>query len=72
MHQILGGGLVKIGKIEQKVKIPEVHSKIRYPWPDMKVGDSVLLRRMKGKGFILSSARSAVCTVLGPKDREAV
>jgi len=34
---------MKIGKIEQKVKIPEVHSKIRYPWPDMKVGDSVLI-----------------------------
>ena len=40
---------MKIGKIEKNVKIPEVHSKIRYPWPDMAVGDSVLIQAEKGE-----------------------
>ncbi len=34
---------MKIGKIEKNVEIPEVHSKVNYPWPDMKVGESVLI-----------------------------
>ena len=42
---------MKIGKIEQKVKIPEVHSKINYPWPDMKVGDSVLIQADEGESL---------------------
>ncbi len=42
---------MKIGKIEQKVKIPEVHSKVNYPWPDMKVGDSVLIQADEGESL---------------------
>ena len=34
---------MKIGKIENKVQIPEVHSKIKYPWAEMSVGDSVFI-----------------------------
>lgn len=40
---------MKIGKIEKSVKIPEVHSSIKYPWPDMKVGDSVLIEADEGE-----------------------
>ncbi len=40
---------MKIGKIEKEVKIPEVHSKIKYPWPEMKVNDSVLIQAEKGE-----------------------
>ncbi len=40
---------MKIGTIEKKVEIPAVHSKIKYPWPDMKVGDSVLIQAEKGE-----------------------
>ncbi len=40
---------MKIGKLEKEVKIPEVHSSIKYPWPDMKVGDSVLIQAEKGE-----------------------
>ncbi len=38
-----------IGKIEKNVSIPEVHSKIKYPWPDMKAGDSVFFKAEKGE-----------------------
>jgi hypothetical protein len=34
---------MKIGKIEKKVVIPEVHSKVKYPWSEMNVGDSVFI-----------------------------
>ncbi len=40
---------MKIYEIEQNVEIPEVHSKIKYPWPDMKVGDSVLINAEEGE-----------------------
>ena len=40
---------MKVGKIEKNVKIPEVHSKVKYPWPDMDVGDSVLVLADKGE-----------------------
>jgi hypothetical protein len=40
---------MKIGKIETKVEIPEVHSRIQYPWPGMQVGDSVLIQADEGK-----------------------
>ena len=40
---------MKIGKIEKGVKIPEVHSKMKYPWPEMEVGDSVLITAEKGQ-----------------------
>ncbi len=40
---------MKIGKIEKKVEIPAVHSKHKYPWPDMQVGDSVFIKADKGK-----------------------
>ncbi|SPD72683.1 hypothetical protein PITCH_A150002 [uncultured Desulfobacterium sp.] len=35
---------MKIGKIEKKVEIPAVHSKVKYPWHEMQVGDSVLIK----------------------------
>jgi hypothetical protein len=40
---------MKIGKIEKEVPIPEVHSKSKYPWPEMNVGDSVLIEAEKGE-----------------------
>ena len=39
---------MKIGKIEKKVEIPVVHSKVNYPWGEMEVGDSVLIIAEKG------------------------
>ena len=38
-----------IGKIEKDVKIPEGHSKMKDPWPEMTVGDSVLIQAEKGE-----------------------
>jgi hypothetical protein len=38
---------MKIGKIEKNVPFPEVHSKFRFPWPEMEVGDSVLIKTGK-------------------------
>lgn len=38
---------MKIREIEKGVKIPEVHSRINYPWPEMKVGESVLVEADK-------------------------
>ena len=40
---------MKIGNIEEKVEIPVVHSKYQYPWPQMEVGDSVLIQPDKGE-----------------------
>ena len=40
---------MKIGTIQKDVQIPEVHSKIKYPWPEMNVGDSVLIQAEKGE-----------------------
>ncbi len=40
---------MKIGKIEKNVAIPEVHSKIKFPWPAMEVGDSVLVKAGKSE-----------------------
>ncbi len=40
---------MKIQKIEENVPIPEVHSAIKYPWPNMKVGNSVLIVAEKGE-----------------------
>ncbi len=40
---------MKIYEIEKNVQIPAVHSKIKYPWPDMKVGESVLIQAEKGE-----------------------
>jgi len=40
---------MKIGKIELDVKIPEVRLRDNYPWPDMKVGDSVLIQADDGE-----------------------
>ncbi len=40
---------MKIGTIEKNVSIPEVHSKIMYPWPDMNVGDSVFFKAEEGE-----------------------
>jgi hypothetical protein len=40
--------IMKVGKIEKKVPVPVVHSKIKYPWHDMKVGESVLIEAEEG------------------------
>ena len=40
---------MKIGKIEKHVPMPEVHSKIKFPWAEMEVGDSVLVRIGSGE-----------------------
>ena len=40
---------MKIHKIENNVPIPDVHSRIKYPWPEMKVGDSVFIKAEKGE-----------------------
>ena len=53
---------MKIHKIEKDVPIPDVHSIIKYPWPEMEVGDSVFIKAGKGetptilKGIARSSA----------------
>ncbi|SPD75154.1 hypothetical protein PITCH_A450002 [uncultured Desulfobacterium sp.] len=40
---------MKIGKIEKRVPIPEVHSKVSFPWPAMEVGDSILVKAVQGE-----------------------
>ena len=40
---------MKIGKIEAKVAIPEVHSKHKYPWAEMEVEDSVFITAEDGE-----------------------
>jgi hypothetical protein len=54
---------MKIGKIENNVPIPQVRSKFNFPWPEMEVGDSILVKAGKSetvdtlKGKIKGSAR---------------
>lgn len=38
---------MKVGKIEKNVPFPEVHSKFKFPWHEMEVGDSVLIKTGK-------------------------
>jgi len=40
---------MKVGKIEKDVAFPEVHSKFKFPWPEMEVGDSVLIKTGKSE-----------------------
>ena len=40
---------MKVGKIEKGVPFPEVHSKFKFPWPEMEVGDSVLIKTGKAE-----------------------
>ena len=40
---------MQINGIEKNVPIPDVHSMVKYPWPDMEVGDSVLIQADKGE-----------------------
>ncbi len=42
---------MQIGKIEKDVKVPIVHSKFKYPWEDMEVGDSVFIAADKGESL---------------------
>ncbi|SPD71833.1 hypothetical protein PITCH_A1070007 [uncultured Desulfobacterium sp.] len=42
---------MKIGKIEKDRPIPEVNSRIKYPWSNMDVGDSVFFRVEKGESI---------------------
>ncbi len=44
---------MKIGAIEKNIKIPEVHSRVKYPWPTMKVGDSVFIQPSEGEPLAL-------------------
>ena len=38
---------MKVGKIDKNVPFPEVHSKFKFPWHEMEVGDSVLIKTGK-------------------------
>ncbi len=38
---------MEVGKIEKDVPFPEVHSKFAFPWHEMEVGDSVLIKAGK-------------------------
>ncbi|SPD72337.1 hypothetical protein PITCH_A1290014 [uncultured Desulfobacterium sp.] len=42
---------MKIGNIETKIEIPAVNSKNKYPWPQMEVGDSVLVQLEQGESL---------------------
>ena len=43
--------IMKIGTIEKGVEIPEVHSKMKYPWAEMEVGDSVFVEAEEGQSL---------------------
>jgi len=55
--------VMKFHKIENNVPIPDVHSKSKYPWPEMEVGDSVFIKAEEGEtptrlnGIVSSSVR---------------
>ena len=34
---------MKINKIQQNIPVPDVRSRVRYPWSRMEIGDSVLI-----------------------------
>ncbi len=38
---------MKINKVEKNVPIPVVHSKQKFPWGEMEVGDSVFVKATK-------------------------
>lgn len=40
---------MKIGKIESDIPFPEVTMHIDYPWPEMEVGESVLIQPDDGE-----------------------
>ncbi len=43
---------MKIGKVKQGVEIPKLNypkNEIAYPWPDMEVGDAVLIQPEAGE-----------------------
>ena len=40
---------MRIGKIEKNVKVPTVHSRFKFPWAEMKVGDSVFIETENGQ-----------------------
>jgi hypothetical protein len=42
---------MKIGKVEKKIPIPEVHSKNKYPWDKMEVDDSVFFEVEEGQSL---------------------
>ncbi len=42
---------MKIGKIEKSIKMPTIHSRCKYPWPDMKVGDSFFIAAREGESL---------------------
>ncbi len=54
---------MKIGGIDKNVEIPEVHSKVKYPWADMEAGDSVFIEADKGEELYVLKRR------IGPSAR---
>jgi hypothetical protein len=40
---------MKVKKAEKKVTNPVIHSKTKYPWAEMEIGDSVLIIADKGQ-----------------------
>jgi hypothetical protein len=42
---------MKIGTIEKNVEIPAVHSKQKFPWDEMEVDDSVLIKAEEGQSL---------------------
>ncbi len=43
------GVVMKMGKIEKDVKVPVIHSKFKYPWEEMEIGDSVFIKADEGE-----------------------
>jgi hypothetical protein len=54
---------MKIGKIEKNFEIPAVHSKNKYPWDQMEVGDSVFVEAEEGQSL------SDLKRIVGPSAR---
>jgi hypothetical protein len=50
--------MMKINKVEKKVSNPVIHSKHKYPWTGMELGDSVLI--IAGNGDTLSKLKRRV------------
>lgn len=48
---------MKINKIEKDVQIPIVHSKYKYPWDEMEVGDSVFFEADDGESIFTLKRR---------------
>lgn len=54
---------MQIGKIEKGVEIPDVHSKNKFPWAEMEVGNSVVVEAEEGQSLF------ALKRIVGPSAR---